>query len=530
MHTVKQITIALIIVFLGLLFSGFYWYTYTPRELTFSDGAHFAVIARQIIRHQQFYTQFSFFNHSALQRSAANLPFPASILPLTPLTIAVSFVLFGISDVGAILPSMFFFAMTGLLIFILARRYSGPVSAWISVLIFFTSLPFLDYATSAASESLFTFLVLLSFYFFTAKYRYSVPCFLVSLFLTFLTRQHAFIYALGFWVVFMIINRHHRRLLTYTLLSPIILLLLWWVLFRTQGTENYLVRLLPLNQLYVILVNTPLIPANTSLRLGESIFSLSIIANLSIVASKLFYNSYNLLKLLPNIYPPFLIPFAVTSIFLPRVDRKLKLFLLSSFTINLIIVALSVPSYRYLHPLLPFVILSGISAFTHLTQKIKLAPALASGLFLLIPLFSLLIDTRFVRQTHNSQKPSAVKILAQHLAALTPPDSVTITNLDVWGSWFGDRTTIWFPLEPSQIASVAANIDHNPIDYIYLVSYKANDENYHVGLSWSSLLQKPATISDDYLRNNYDLLRQFDISAADNYQNQIVTATLLKRK
>ena len=178
---------------------------------------------------------------------------------------------------------------------------------------------------------------------------------------------------------------------------------------------------------------------------------------------------------------------------------------------------------------MPFVILLGISGFAQLTKKLRFAAALSFVLFVLIPLFSLVIDTRFVQQTHHFYKPSLTKVLAQRLADSTHPGSVIITNLDVWGSWFGDRTTIWFPLSPEQVATVSAGMIENPVDYIYLTSYKATDENSYIGPSWQSLLDTPPSLDNDFLKQNYQILSHFVITPEENYQNIPASATLLVR-
>ena len=96
------------------------------------------------------------------------------------------------------------------------------------------------------------------------------------------------------------------------------------------------------------------------------------------------------------------------------------------------------------------------------------------------------LDSRFERKIHNIGKAPIYVQMSYKLKEITGKDNVVVTNLDTWGSWYGERKTIWFPLEPSMVLPVKDNVD-----YIYLTSYKKDDENYYMGKEWREIFENP---------------------------------------
>lgn len=509
----------------------FYWHFYTPQELTFSDGAHYAVAARELVVNHSWTSKFSFFGPSVFWHLSYGDPLYASFLPLTSLSISLSFLILGISDFSAVLPSMIFFGLTAVVIFLLTHRHLKIIPSLLASLIFVLFVPFLDYATSAATEPLFTFLLVLAFYLLDSQSRILRVIGWLPVVLTFFSRPHAFFYLPGYVLlfVFQFPANIRRKIIGYTVVVGLVAVPLL-IMF---GGNLPFARYFAFNQSQVLLANSPLMPANTSLRAEHKLFDITALNSLKVITVKVFYDTYNLIKLLPQIFPPYLIPFVLIGLFIADVPVSIKLFFGSSFLINLLVIAASVPSFRYLHPLLPFAIVLGVWSFSVISHKINLKGVsfvlISALLFLVIPLSSLILDARYISNTHHVGKPSALKLLGSKLGGLTPPGSNTVTNLDVWGSWYGDRTTVWFPLVPEQIESAVKDLPRNPIDYIYITSYRANDENLLVGPEWQSLLKDQPTISNEYLKRAYEIDQVVTIKADDNYDNLPLKAVLLKK-
>jgi len=132
------------------------------------------------------------------------------------------------------------------------------------------------------------------------------------------------------------------------------------------------------------------------------------------------------------------------------------------------------------------------------------------------------LDSRFEKNTKNIDKPPIYVILSQKLKEDTKKDDVIITNLDTWGSWYGDRKTVWFPLEPKMIYSINQNFDA-----IYLTSYKIDDANYYMGESWREIYDNP---QKQKVLSEYKFVKEIKINASENYENQDARGVLLIKR
>jgi hypothetical protein len=162
---------------------------------------------------------------------------------------------------------------------------------------------------------------------------------------------------------------------------------------------------------------------------------------------------------------------------------------------------MAIPFFRYLHPVVPLVYIIAVETLVTVVAKItdnnylffkqihtlkfKITKRnVITQVSLLIILFFavgqtlgiVFLDSRFEKRVKNTGKPPVYVLLSFKLKEITASEDVVLTNLDTWGSWYGERKTIWFPLEPE-----AVNTKSDQIDAIYLTSYKIADENYFMG-------------------------------------------------
>jgi hypothetical protein len=144
------------------------------------------------------------------------------------------------------------------------------------------------------------------------------------------------------------------------------------------------------------------------------------------------------------------------------------------------------------------------------------------------------LDSRFVKDTHNNGQPPVYAKLAYILRDNTSKYQTIITNLDTWGSWYGERKTVWFPLEPKQLIDPATG--KIPFDAIYLTSYKIDDQNYYMGADWRKIFENPndskAWTCDGCVEiaKEFKLKGVYKIPASEDYEKQDANAILLVRK
>ena len=92
-----RVTVLFFVLILSIVFV-LMWFSNNHQFLSFSDGAKFADIARNIKNGQGYGSTFSFFTDSAFQLISEGLFSARWIPPLMPLSILGSFFLFGVGD------------------------------------------------------------------------------------------------------------------------------------------------------------------------------------------------------------------------------------------------------------------------------------------------------------------------------------------------------------------------------------------------------------------------------------------------
>ncbi|KKQ96272.1 MAG: hypothetical protein UT23_C0036G0002 [Candidatus Woesebacteria bacterium GW2011_GWA1_39_12] len=105
------------------------------------------------------------------------------------------------------------------------------------------------------------------------------------------------------------------------------------------------------------------------------------------------------------------------------------------------------------------------------------------------------LDSRFKAKTINKGKPPVYVALSRILKENTNPDDIIVTNLDTWGSWYGERKTIWYPMGPE----------------------------------WRQVFFNPDKIEGSFILENYILAGEFEISPEETYERQGARAILLVR-
>ena len=83
---------------------------------------------------------------------------------------------------------------------------------------------------------------------------------------------------------------------------------------------------------------------------------------------------------------------------------------------------------------------------------------------------------------------------------------------------YGERKTVWFPLEPDQLIPFEGQT--NQFDAIYLTSYLLDDENYYMGEEWRQVLYNPENPENEYIKNNYTIKGVYEISANETYERE----------
>ena len=525
--------------------------------LDFSDTVKYADIARNLVNGLGYGSSFSFWSSNIFELIKTKIFLSPWTPPIMPYSIAGFFKIFGVGDFAVIATSFFYFILTLVFVFLLAKKVfnnlpaqAGKLVGALSILAVGFNYDLIHYAKNGASESPFIFEIVAASYFASIKKRWANVVTILLLILMYFTRPQAFIYIAGIILYWLLVNfKLKKALLIFAGVIVCGLIVDRFVLWPLGG------------QMFLYSITgrgiTSTLAQGTSIATSDNLRG----ANLNLegfgltqLLKNIFYNLYNFYKLLPQIINPYLFVIFIVGLFIKTKAKELSSFKAASVfmvIVTLLVTAASIPFYRYIHPIIPLVYILAVGTLVEIINKLssrtKATEGQANTKFVilvstfLILLFGvgqtlgvLLLDSRFERNTHNVGKPPVYVELSKILKENTNPSHVVITNLDTWGSWYGERKTVWFPLEPKQL--IDPDTGEIPFDAIYLTSYKMDDANYYMGEGWRMIFENPGDSKKwtcdgcREIAKEYTLKDAYEVTASSNYERQNASAILLIKK
>ena len=515
--------------------------------LTFSDAAKYADIARNIVEGKGWGSLFSFFDPRYVNEVPNYFEFVYAP-PIMPYAIAVFFKIFGVSDASVIATSFFFLFLTAIFTFLLGKKLFGKTVGVLSALVVLINQNFLDYAKTGASETLFMFEIVAIPYLMLIKKRWATITSFLLLVICYFTRPQAFIFISGYVLLYLILKYDWKKALAIFAGVSIIAIIADRLILLPLNGKYFLYSITGRGE-YAIVQHSQYVAVSDVLRGVEKQPS-SLILTIKKTGTHLF----NFYRSLPNIANPYLFVFFILSplvLFKKKEERAFLIVVFFTTALSFLLPALTIPFYRYIHPVLPLIYITGIgSMITIINEIIKsknLNPKqiqifkiqitkrhLTVGISSLLIVFFVLImqvgifihDSKYYEVRTNPSKPPVYTVLSWKLKEVTQPDDFIVTNLDTWGSWYGERKTMWFPLEPEQLDIGG----ETKIDAIYLTSYLIDDENYYMGSEWRQIFENPENIENEFIRDNFEFAGEFEISADEIYEKYDARAILLTKK
>jgi 4-amino-4-deoxy-L-arabinose transferase-like glycosyltransferase len=507
--------------------------------LRFSDAAKFADVARNLVTKGIYGLSFTF--GGSRPYNVAGLPFfnSTGVPPVTPFSIAALFKVFGVNDFAVIATSFLYFLLTLIFVFLLTKKvFKSDLTAILSTFAIGFNYDLVNYATSGASESPFIFEIVATAYFISLRRRWGTVVAVIFAMLMYFTRPQAFIYIAGLILYWLLINFKTKKALMFFGLTIVLGLLVDRFMLTPLSGRFFLYSIAARGQ-NSLTQYLPGTAVSNTLR-GQ-------VTNVSTIdlVKKIFYNLYNFYKLVPQIINPYLFALFVIGLFgwgRDKVQNSFKVASAFVVIVTLLVTAASIPFFRYIHPIIPLVYIIAVVTLVEIIGQFSKSRKfiVLSSTFLILALGVgqttgiIFLDSRFEMNTHNIGKPPVYVLLSQILKTNTQSNQIIITNLDTWGTWYGERKTVWFPLEPKQIIDPATG--KIPFDAIYLTSYLIDDENYYMGTDWRQIFNNP-TDSKKWVCNGcseiakeFKLKGTFDIPAAQDYEKQDANAVLLIKK
>lgn len=507
--------------------------------LTFSDSAKFADIARNLVLGLGYGGGFTFWSNSVFG-DLKNIFSQPWVPPVMPYSIAAFFKIFGVSDFAVIATSFFYFLLTLVFVFLLTKKvFKSNLTAVLSTIAVGFNYDLINYAINGASEAPFIFEIVAATYFISLKKNWATIISLSLLILSYFTRPQAFIYIAGLIFYYLLQRFSFKKSILYFVGVSMLAFLVDRFLL-TQLSGKYFIYSIFFRGMSGLTQNISGISTSDSLR-GAAEITIS----LSSVFKKIFYNLYNFYKLMPQIMSPYLLAIFVFGIFVKSKDKNrfaLKISTILMFTATVIAASASIPFFRYIHPIVPLIYIIAVATvveFFNLTGSKRFFAITIPTLLILIlgvgqTLGVIFLDSRFEKNNHNTDKPPLHVVLSKILRENTTPNQIVVTNLDTWGSWYGERKTIWFPLDPKQLLDPASG--KIPFDAIYLTSYKIDDQNYYMSNNWRLVFNNPDNPKKwtcdgcGEIAKEFVLKDVYSITSADDYERRDSKAILLVRK
>lgn len=521
--------------------------------LNLSDSAKFADIAKNLINDLGYGNTFSFWSANIFERIKTQIFSSPWVPPAMSYSIAAFFKIFGVGDFAVIATSFLYFILTLVFVYLLGKKiFNSKLVGILSTLIVGFSYDLIHYATNGASESPFIFEIVAASYFASIKKRWASAVTILLLILMYFTRPQAFIYIAGIVLYWLLISFKFKKALIYFgAISVVGFLVDYFVLMPLSG-KSFLYSIIgrgigsSFSQTSV---------ASDALRGATSVVE----GGISQTLKNIFYNLYNFYKLLPQIMSPYLFGIFMIGLFFKSKNKTVSSFKIAStfmVVVTFLVTAASIPFFRYLHPIIPLVYIIATGTLVEIISKFGILDSkqisssksqiqnkrftIIASTFLIL-LFGvgqtigvLILDSRFEAKTHNVGKPPVYVELSKILKENTETNDIVVTNLDTWGSWYGERKTVWFPIEPKQIIDLATG--EIPFDAIYLTSYLINDPNYYMGEGWRMIFENPENPSKwecagcSGISKKFTLKGVYGVNAADNYERQGASAVLLIKK
>jgi 4-amino-4-deoxy-L-arabinose transferase-like glycosyltransferase len=379
--------------------------------------------------------------------------------PLYPLVLGLVFCVSPANDRTVALTSCFFFFVTLILTFLLARRMFGGKAAGLSVLLLALNLPLLQIVLSGAPVVFWTFLLtLLLFFIFRHRGSPGASLAVGLLFGLCILAEYASLFILPavLWLLFSVVKERKWRHFGVFALGSLLVLAPW-------GIRNLLLTGNPLFSLrwYLLAMFGGTYPGFSVLREsaipeGEAlgfVFSHPMeMLKKFVLGLRGLYNGF------PLICGLYVLPFFIAGILLQLDDaraHKIRKGLYAAILLLGIGSAITTGAAELFSPLIPLIVIfsaASFAGFLRLSGAGMKLKAAAAGLLVIVAGLPVLVNLLLPATQMGPRREN----LAQLAAVL--PEKVLVASDIPWAvAWYGERDCVWLP--KTEIRAQAQVID-----------------------------------------------------------------------
>lgn len=509
----KKIFSLIILVLASFLFHFYFQAPY----LNYNDAAIYTDVARNLSQGKGLTTNFIYPEYFRYISGSSSNIWYSYWPPLHSLFLTIGFFLLGASDHAAMCVTGLFFLLSVGLVYLLARKIFNKEVAFFSCLFYSLTQEMLWYSTSGLSEPLFICLLLLGLFFlYDTEKKITIFCAGLSLGLAVMTRNTALIYipALVFFIYFSQTKGRRAKsifsflagisLVIFSFHKMIVPLLGGYCSFKDMFWSPFF-------------FNTEVYPGGQIMRALDKIDFSFTVKNLAFIFKKIFPNlriffrnlfyfnaQFNTWNWIYTLMPPFLGIFYILSLFKPPSQKNQRLihvtviFLFFTVLVGSLF-TITKPEMKYFHPLVPFLIIFASSGLIRVFNSLPLDSYRRSVYLNFLVVVSIVIfllpqmakNYFYNREKYKNNPKGVYQILGDVVREYTNPQDVVVTNLDAWGSWYGERKTVYYPIKPDDLLKLS---DYAKIDALLIFENLFVDEPGW--LNWLDLITNPKDFDD----------------------------------
>jgi len=448
-------------------------------QLSYPGAMDAAQMARNIAQGKGFVTS----QLTPLSLYLAHSPAPIADTtnpPLYPLALALLFGAFGAKDSVAIAASLGFFALTTLMVFLLAKRTFSLAAAALAGVLFATQFEVVKLALSGSSAMMGAFVTVLMWYALTGAgdrgpRHYAKAGALFGLGCLAHYGMALLLPAILVYVWFACAKRKPMGVALFAAAS--LLVLSPWMI------RNAIVAGGPLHTIsqYDVLMNTSLYPAYGPHRMFGGLpapFGFAI-THVPQLAAKALNGIVQLYYQWPALLGFYVLPFFALAMFVRLKDRPLaaaRRLLGACIVIWTLGVALGDQTPSHLIGLVPIMTVFAAGCMLNIANRLTGASGRAAAMLAAIAIFAAL-PTGMALVRNVTPAPPGIPALFADMDGIIPKDAIVVSDCPWAVAWYGRRTAVWFPFDPRQLAPMEGKLRRMDAAFIsrYAASFASAD-------------------------------------------------------
>lgn len=394
--------------------------------------------------------------------------------PLYPLALAMLFAGFGANDAVVIAASLGFFALSTLMVFLLARRQFSLAGAALAAVLFSTQIEMVKQALSGSSTMMASFMMVSMWYVLTAPGDHGPRHYMkagVLFGLCYLTHYACLLLLPAMLIYILFASARRKKLSAALFLVGAALVASPWLIRNMIVAHNPFFTI----DMYDVFMNTGFYPGYQVHRSFDAVpsplgFIITHIPQLAIKAVDGLIALYSQWPVLVGLY---VLPFFVLSLFIKPRDGSVvatRRLLLACAVIWTLGVALGDQLPSHLVGLVPIMTVFAAGYMLHVINRAVASPGRRAALIVAIVIGAALpTGSALIRSATPTQTGTPAQFA--EMDSYIPKNATLVSDCPWAVAWYGRRTAVWLPLTPRQLNQMDGKLGR--VNAVFISRYAA---------------------------------------------------------